>query len=166
MPYFFCILQILMGFCGYTSSHRFPRSCFNMIQAKITRVCTRRLPICACGNRKLLQCNGQTGHLHWRVEKMTHQLQAFAFAFASAKMMTLSFDFEASLCPVMPSSSYLSKSYIYILYLEPGCPLFSASATPQQGRFQSKEGSFAFQLYMYNMMWAVHHLVLFLWMNP
>ena len=46
--------------------------------------------------------------------------------------------------------------YIYVYYmsslinyLEPVCPLFLAMAPPKQGLFQSKQGSFGFQVYIY-----------------
>ena len=38
--------------------------------------------------------------------------------------------------------------YIYI-YLEPICPLFLGFNPPKEGPFQSKQGSFGLQVYIY-----------------
>ena len=41
-----------------------------------------------------------------------------------------------------------SRHFMYI-YLEPVCPLFWWFNPPKQGLFQSKQGSFGFQVYIY-----------------
>ena len=43
---------------------------------------------------------------------------------------------------------YIYNMYSYI-YLEPVCPLFWGFNPPKEGPFQSKEGSFGFQVYIY-----------------
>ena len=55
------------------------------------------------------------------------------------------------LLPCMGSMNkflYIFTIYIYI-YLEPVCPLFLALTPPKQGLFQSKQGSFGFQVYIH-----------------
>ena len=39
-------------------------------------------------------------------------------------------------------------SYIYTVYLEPICPLFLGLNLSKEGLFQSKQGSFGFQVYI------------------
>ena len=43
---------------------------------------------------------------------------------------------------------YYISIYIYV-YLEPVCPIFWGFNPPKQGLFQSKQGSFGFQVYVY-----------------
>ena len=45
--------------------------------------------------------------------------------------------------------SYLLLYTIVYIYLEPVCPLFLGFNPPKHGLFQSKQGSFGFQVYIY-----------------
>ena len=59
---------------------------------------------------------------------------------------------KVGLCPgtnqLYEDVSYLNKYiYIYKYYMEPACPLFLGFNPPKEGLFQSKQGSFGFQVY-------------------
>ena len=46
-------------------------------------------------------------------------------------------------------------------YLEPVCPLFLGFNPPKEGRFQSKQGSFGFQVCIYIYIHRLHYLFVF-----
>ena len=52
-------------------------------------------------------------------------------------------------CKVSKATCKLKKNDVTYIYLEPKWPLFLKVIPPKQGLFQSKQGSFGFQVYIY-----------------